>query len=120
MKLKYFKLSEFDSPDKLGSGENMQKSTLLKLDDARNIANIPFKINSGFRTKYYNNTLKNSVSNSSHLLGYAVDISCNDSRQRSIIILSLLAVGFTRIGISKTFIHVDNDPNKIQNVIWTY
>jgi len=32
----------------------------------------------------------------------------------------LLEVGFTRIGIGNTFIHVDIDKDKSQNVIWTY
>ena len=30
------------------------------------------------------------------------------------------AVGFTRIGIANSFIHVDLDFDKSQNVIWTY
>ena len=31
-----------------------------------------------------------------------------------------MAVGFNRIGIAGTFIHVDLDFDKSQNVIWTY
>ena len=57
---------------------------------------------------------------SSHLLGHAADISCTNSSQRHKIIKALLKVGFNRIGIADTFIHVDNDPNKPANVIWTY
>ena len=52
--LKYFKLTEFDSPDEVGSGYKMDKEFLIKLDYARGIAGIPFKINSGFRTKSHN------------------------------------------------------------------
>ena len=48
--MKYFKLEEFDSPDLKGSGKNMKKDFLVKLDEARELAGIPFKINSGFRT----------------------------------------------------------------------
>jgi hypothetical protein len=33
---------------------------------------------------------------------------------------ALLEVGFNRIGIAGTFIHIDIDKNKSQNVIWTY
>jgi len=33
---------------------------------------------------------------------------------------ALLDADFTRIGIGKDFIHVDMDPNKEPNVMWTY
>jgi len=47
--MKYFTFSEFDSPLEKGSGERMQPKFLEKLDKAREIANIPFKITSGYR-----------------------------------------------------------------------
>lgn len=49
MKLRYFKLSEFDSPLEKGSGKNMDLCFLEMLDNARGFAGVPFKINSGFR-----------------------------------------------------------------------
>lgn len=119
MVMRYFELSEFDSPDKLGSGEDMKSSTLQMLDRARANAKIPFKINSGFRTPKHNSKV-GGVADSSHLKGYAVDIACGNSADRFIIVKALLAAGFTRIGIANTFIHADNDPNKTQNRIWTY
>ncbi len=115
----YFELSEFDSPDEKGSGSRMQETTLAMLDDARAIAGIPFRINSGFRSKSHNAYIGGSKY-SSHCYGYAVDIHCTDSRARSIIIDSLREAGFNRFGISNTFIHVDNDPEKDPNVIWLY
>ena len=57
MTLKYFKLSEFDSPDLKGSGSNMNYTFLEKLDQARGLAGIPFKITSGFRTEAYQDDL---------------------------------------------------------------
>ena len=54
LNLKYFKLSEFDSPDQVGSGKKMNKKFLEKLDYARHNAGIPFKINSGYRTEARN------------------------------------------------------------------
>jgi uncharacterized protein YcbK (DUF882 family) len=115
----YFKLSEFDSPDKPGSGENMDKTFLSMIDEARNIANIPFKINSGFRTEKHNKKI-GGVFNSSHLKGLAADVHCIDSTSRNIILKSLREVGFNRIGIAKTFIHFDLDMYKVQNVTWVY
>ena len=99
--------------------ENMNVEFLDKLDQARDYANIPFYINSAFRTKE-KNTEVGGKSNSSHLKGLAVDISATDSRTRFIVLNALIAVGFTRIGIADTFIHVDNDKDKSQDVIWTY
>lgn len=99
--------------------ENMNVEFLDKLDQARDYANIPFYINSAFRTKE-KNTEVGGKSNSSHLKGLAVDISATNSRTRFIILNALIAVGFTRIGISNAFIHVDNDKDKSQDVIWTY
>ncbi len=119
MQLKHFRISEFDSPDFEGSGVNMQPRTLQMLDNARTIAGIPFKINSGYRTKEHNAYIGGSKY-SSHCYGYAVDIHCTDSRSRAIIIDSLQKAGFNRFGIAKTFIHVDNDPEKDANVIWLY
>ena len=49
MSLKYFKYEEFDSPDVSGSGKYMDADFLKMLDNARDIAGIPFKINSGWR-----------------------------------------------------------------------
>lgn len=117
--MKYFKTSEFDSPDLIGSGEAMNKEFLNKLDKARGLAGIPFKITSGYRTPEYNAKV-GGVENSSHISYVAADISCTDSAARHIIITSLLSVGLNRIGIADTFIHVDMDSSKAANVIWTY
>ena len=123
MSLKYFKLSEFDSPDSKGSGTNMKRDFLKTLDKARDIANIPFKISSGFRTAQHNVTLRKqgykASANSSHLKGCAADIMCNDSGTRQKIVNGLIQAGFTRIGIAKTFIHCDTDKDK-NDAIWLY
>lgn len=117
--MKYFTLDDFDSPDEVGSGSNMQSSTLEMLDNARDIAGIPFKINSGFRTKSHN-AYVGGKENSSHLYGYAVDIFVTSSAQRATVLNALIKAGFRRIGIAKTFIHADNDPEKSQDVFWVY
>ena len=98
---------------------NMNQEFLLKLDEARELAGIPFKINSAYRTPEHNAKIGGKP-NSSHLKGLAVDISVTNSRQRFIVLNALLNVGFTRIGIADTFIHVDLDNGKSKDVIWTY
>ncbi len=114
--MKYFKLEEFD--DLPGTGKNMKKEFLLKLEKAREIAGIPFIINSGFRTKETNRRVGGSP-NSSHLKGVAADISCKNSSDRIVIVRSLIEAGFNRIGVADTFIHVDSDNDKI-NALWLY
>ena len=118
MKLKYFTLEEFDSPDKPGSSEYMDKDFLEMLDCAREEAQTPFRITSGFRTIEHNAEV-GGVENSSHLKGCAVDIACDNSQRRSVIIRALINVGYTRLGIAKSFIHVDSDPDK-SDAIWLY
>ena len=117
--LKYFKLSEFDSLDEPNSGSKMDEKFLEKLDYARHNAGIPFKINSGYRTKAWNSKVGGRVG-SSHIKGLAADIAYNGSRDRYIIVKSLMEVGITRIGIGKSFIHCDVDKEKDQEVIWLY
>ena len=112
-------MSEFDSPDEVGSGYKMNRDFLIKLDSARGIAGIPFKINSGYRTEERNALIGGRVG-SSHLKGLAVDIGYKGSRQRYLIIQSLMHVGINRIGIGKTFIHCDVDNLKDPDVIWLY
>ena len=83
---------------------------------------IVFKINSGFRTRAYNNTLKNSVKNSSHLNGHAVDLAWGNYtlEQKKFIAKALYLAGFRRFGPANTFIHTDDDVNKPQFANWGY
>lgn len=116
----FFKLSEFDSPDIPNSGKMyMDSSFLYLLTEARIIAGIPFKINSGFRSISRNQKV-GGTKDSSHTKGYAVDIRTNSSEERFKIIDAALKVGITRIGIGERFVHLDNDPTKPKNVIWDY
>jgi zinc D-Ala-D-Ala carboxypeptidase len=112
-----FTIKEFDSPDVKGSGQLMDETFLSMLDEARTLANIPFKINSGFRTEKHNKKV-GGVKGSSHTRGFAADISCVDSNSRFIILNALISVGFNRMGVYKTFIHCDIDNDKPRNVIW--
>jgi len=116
--MKYFTRSEFDSPDKKGSGEYMDCDFLEMIDRARDIADIPMHITSGYRTKEHNEAVGGSKT-SSHLNGFAADIACNNSFDREKMISAFVMAGFKRIGIAHNFIHVDNDMTK-RNAIWLY
>ena len=119
MDLRYFDLSEFASPDVPGSGTQMNEEFLIKIDKARHIAGIPFIINSGFRSNKHNREV-GGVDGSAHTKGLASDIKAENSRNRYKILTACHEVGFNRIGVADTYIHVDMDHSKSGNVIWTY
>lgn len=92
---------------------------LSMLNKAREYANIAFVVNSAYRCKKHNEKIGGSPT-SSHLKSCAVDLKAETSSKKFIILNALLKAGFSRIGIGSTFIHVDSDKTKPQNVIWTY
>ena len=114
----YFNQNEFDSPDLDDSGSMMQKSFILKLDEARSYANIPFRVTSGYRTESHNKKV-GGVENSSHRRGFAADISATTNSQRIKIIKGAVYAGISRIGVSENFIHLDDDPDKSES-LWLY
>lgn len=117
-KYQFFSLSEFDSPDAKGSGVNMQDSTMQMLDKARELAGIPFVINSGFRTESHNKAV-GGVENSTHLRGYGADIRCRERANFERVVMGLIAAGFKRIGVHHSYVHADNDPN-MKPTTWLY
>lgn len=115
----HFESHEFDSPDMPGTGIHMNTAFVFRLDEAREIAGVPFHINSGYRTPYHNKKV-GGVDNSSHKKGLAVDIRANNDNDRQKILHALYVVGLgRRIGIAKTFIHVDDDKSKPAKA-WLY
>ena len=102
--MKYFTYSEFDSPDLPGSGHEMQQEFLDKLDLARGYSNVPYVINSGFRTPEHNAAV-GGVPGSSHLTGWASDVRADSSNRRFLILKGLLEAGFNRIGIGQNLIN---------------
>jgi uncharacterized protein YcbK (DUF882 family) len=122
---KYFKIEEFDCPSgDAPASEFINVDFIKKLNSARHTAGVPFKINSGVRSPEHNESI-GGKDKSSHLStteggACAADISATDSVQRFKILKSLIEHKFNRIGIAKTFIHVDDDKTKSGGVIWLY
>lgn len=117
--MKYFQYEEFDSPDIQGSGQLMSKELLSKLDMIREEYGKPIHINSGYRTEAHNEKVGGKPA-SSHLKGLAADVACKSSRDRFELVNLFIKHGIDRIGIASSFIHVDIDKSKSNNVIWTY
>lgn len=90
------------------------------LDDIEECTGQELKINSAYRSQDYE-VLHNRSGLSAHCLGKAVDISCYSSGLRHTIIKTALQKGVNRIGVYKTFIHLDvatAKDGKSTNVIW--
>lgn len=116
---KYFTESEFRKCTPSCSLQDMDWRLMSKLDYARELAGIPFVLNSCYRSPAWEASHGRNGS-SSHCKGLAVDIRCRTYSNRWKVVNALIKAGFTRIGIGKTYVHADIDATKTQNVIWDY
>lgn len=122
--LKFFTYDELlrvarwtDSEEAPNPCDIFPESSLLRLDRARQLAGIPFVVNSSYRSPAYE-VSKGRSGTSAHCHGRAFDIKCRSSRERFKIVSSALNAGFTRIGIYPSFVHLDDSPEHDQCVIW--
>lgn len=115
MKYRYFDWRDFERCTPRCSEEQMNEKFMRKLDKARDKAGIPFILNSAYRSVIWEKT-KGRSGTSSHTKGVAVDIRCDNSNDRFKIVNALLNVGFKRIGIYDSFIHVDSDKEKVEGI----
>ncbi len=113
MKYRYFSESEFMKAVPSCKLDKMDIGFMNKLDTARHLAGCKFVILSAYRNIAWEKAMGRSGT-SSHTKGLAVDIRCMNSHDRLLIVKALLEVGFKRIGIYDSFIHVDEDMSKIE------
>lgn len=119
---KYFKPSEttgFKDFGVMGTIADLKPEFVDMLDKARDLAGVPFVINSGYRMPAYNKSV-GGTDESAHQTREAVDIRCRNSNERFKIKQALYAVGFKRIGHGKTFIHADISKTLPQEREWDY
>jgi zinc D-Ala-D-Ala carboxypeptidase len=120
-------ITEAEITCRCGCGSSYIKESFLKrLYRARMVAGIPFNYNSICRCPKHNK-IEGGSDTSSHISTpehecCAADIRIQDNRELFIIVRSLMFAGFTRIGIDydETYIHVDEDETKDQQVLWIY
>ena len=121
--MSYFQPKEFACQcGKCGMGFNQMKpSTLSKLNQARQLAGVPFVITSAYRCTAHNLAVGGKP-NSAHTRGYAVDIKVHNSVSAMSILKGLLAAGFNRVGYNSRlkFFHVDDDPSLPANLFFDY
>jgi zinc D-Ala-D-Ala carboxypeptidase len=123
---KNFSRSEFACP--CCGDDKISHYAVNALQLIRNAVGAPLSIESGVRCSAHNEAI-GGVENSSHvpadkddgegIVGHAVDIKCITSTMRFKIIKEATKY-FTRIGIGRNFVHLDNDTGKPQGVLWHY
>ena len=116
---KYFKEDEFNRCSPSCSLQDMKQTTISKLDTAREVAGIPFVLTSAYRSREHDRS-KGRSGTGAHTIGRAIDIRCNTSRNRFLVVNALLKAGFKRIGVGKTFVHADDSETHDQEVMWLY
>ena len=115
--IRYFKSSEFSSPDDLITCNSMDYRLVIVLDNIRYFLKRAIIINRGYSTAKHNHDV-GGVEDSSHLMGYAVDIHCPDDAFRYSLIFLAIILGIQQIGIYATHIHLGVDPGKTQGILW--
>ena len=102
--------------------KGMQPAFLDLLDVIRESVNEPMIITSGYRCPSHNQNVSSTGKTGPHTTGRAVDIRA-DSILRFKITKAAMEQGITRLGIAKSFIHID-DLGLLdgfpENRIWTY
>ena len=102
-----------------GDKDSISPDLVSALDCLEHTLNLKLFYNSGFRCPKCNK-VAGGVRDSAHLRGLAVDVRCSTSLRRMLVAKAALSLGFRRIGIGKTIIHLDVDVSLPQDVIWTY
>jgi len=112
---KYFKLDEFDCQE---TGDNeILEDFVHELDKLREACGFSFRITSGYRSKEHS-IEKRKTSPGTHAQGIAADIAVSGGAQRMLLVQKALELGFTGVGVAKTFIHVDI--RETTPVLWCY
>lgn len=113
----HFQLKEFACPH---CGANNIKTELIdKLESVREVYGKPMYINSGYRCHIHNQAI-GGVPESAHVDGLAADIGCTFAGDRLRLVDLAISKGFRRIGVGKTFVHLDISEDLPQDVLWVY
>lgn len=103
-----------------GKVEGLNPDLINKLIEIEKKVKFELFINSGKRTEVENTKLLDAVPDSEHLTGDGADASAVEGYKKYKIIKAAIELGFTRIGVGRTFIHLGISKSKPQFVIWTY
>lgn len=112
-----FNLSEFACKC-CGESLGVDRDMVNKLQRIRDVYGKPMIVTSGIRCDKQNKEAGGTM-DSEHLTGEGVDISCQYSADRYILV-GLALQYFDRVGIGKDFIHMGVSASKPQGVLWDY
>ena len=111
----YFKREDFDCQE---TGENeMDPEFIRRVDELRSAVGRPLYITSGYRSPRHSLEAKKSKPGT-HAQGIACDIAVANGVERRQLVKQAFYLGFTGIGIHKTFVHVDM--RETEPVLWVY
>lgn len=97
----------------------MKIAFVYRLEKLRELCGFPLKVHSGYRTHSHNAAV-GGKSESEHMDGWGCDLEAMTSGRRFKIVQFAFALGFPRIGIGKTFVHLGMSPLLPQEVMWDY
>lgn len=115
----YFKEKEFNNCVPSCSLQDMDQEFINKLDRLRETIGIPLVLNCAYRSKEHDLS-KGRSGTGDHPKRKGVDIRCNTSQNRYRILHAAFKLGFKRIGVAKSFIHVGDGDNLPKDVVWLY
>ena len=116
---KYFKLKEFMCKET--KALDMDYDFIHKLDELREACGFAFTITSGYRDVGHSieaAKIEKGGKGGTHTQGIAADIAVRNGAERYVIVREAMRLGFTGIGVAKTFVHVD--VRKTDPVVWSY
>ena len=108
-----------------GPVESLDPMLVQRLLTLEKLCGFELWIDSGARS-LDQNAAAGGVSDSAHLISpktgvaYAVDLACLTSWERMKLVKNALSIGITRMGIGRTFVHLDTSPFLPQDVLWHY
>ena len=117
MSFKYFRLEEFACTHT--NKNEMDHEFIRNLDTLRGICGFPFIITSAYRDATHPvEARKKEPGTGTHCQGIAADIKVSNGFERMNLVHEALKMSFGGIGVSKSFIHIDD--RKTTPVMWTY
>ena len=114
--MSWYKHEEFACRDNCGLN-NASPDLVEMLERLCELYGKKITLNSVSRCPKHNADIGGSPT-SSHLKGLAADMSVLSSRERFKIVELIYLVGFDRIEVKDTWIHVDIDSSKDKDVLW--
>jgi len=102
---------------------HMDEHFMDMIDSLRQGVGRPLVVSSGYRCEKHDDeeaARAKKPPSRNHTRGQAVDLECLTSDKRYAIIKVAVELKFKRIGIGKTFIHLDLISDHPQQVIWLY